>query len=171
MEVTEMISRLSKLEYSLVHGGHRHSEFPNQDVIDEIKQVFETYPKLTKDSGFVDFLEMCSGAIIIYPDDSIDVSIYGVWDYSGDILSDTERIGERFLPFAGIMFHPPIKESDLKSLSFAFDISSDDLGVYRRANYADELIERSQLSNYTRYCDTFLDWLERLINTKGRLID
>jgi hypothetical protein len=171
MNLQEIVKKLSLFEYSLVHGGPRHPEYPNPSFADQIAQVFEAYPKLRKYHDFVDFLEMYVGAIIIYPDNSVDAAINGVWDYTEHLLEDTALEENKYMRFASIMLHPSA-EGQIRGIHFAFDISDAGQGIYRSANYNDAKAQFGmRRTPYEWYCDTFIEWLEKFVAADGRLID
>lgn len=170
MNVEEIGQQLSKMEFALVHGGPRHPVYPNVSAQSQINQVFDAYPRLRKDQSYVDFLEMYAGALILYPDSSIVVLIHGIWDYTPHLL-DGEFVDGKYLCFADVMFDPPIND-DILSVGFAFDISNDEPGIFRSVDYDDPEGEFSiRREPYRPYCDTFVEWLDKLVRVKGRLVD
>lgn len=171
MKLQETVQKLSMLEYALVHGGPRHPKYPHPSFAGQIAQVFEEYPQLKKDGDFTDFLEMYVGAIILYPDNSVQAAINGVWDYTAHLLEPEVLEQGKYLRFATIIFEPPAKDK-LTGVSFAFDLSHDVLSVYRTANVKDEMAQFGvRRTPHEYYCDTFIEWLEKLVEAKGRLID
>lgn len=171
MDIVKIGQQLSQMEFALVHGGPKHPIYPNLGFQHQIDQVFDKYPRLKKDQTYVDFLETYVGALILYPDSSIHVAIHGVWDYTLHLLEDELLEDSRFLCFSSVMFHPSI-EGNLNSLSFAFDLSHDNIGILKDTYFTDETAELGfRREPYQPYCDTFAEWLDRLVKAKGRLVD
>lgn len=162
MNIHSLMHQFAQFQGAQVGRGPNHPIKPNLALAEEIATFFKRYPFLQRDPGYVDFQECYAGASVIMLSDNnrtVDIDIFGFLDVSTHMTEYEDSIVDEdgYLVFSYILF-------DEQQCSFSFHAHRDRRsGVYRT-------IVRKNLDRQTSwYCATFLEWLERLIQQKGRL--
>lgn len=149
--------------------GPKHPESPRPALAPQIAAWLEQHPCLRRDPGYVDYLEQYSGAWIDTNIPAIQVDIFGFDDGGTSthlVHGDGDAIDrEGMMPFAAVNFQvgPDLAPADgstpgsePRSMVFGFDTTGTrPWGVYRHD------------AAWEWYCDTFLEWLERLVERGG----
>ncbi|MEH2444617.1 MAG: hypothetical protein V7K18_02180 [Nostoc sp.] len=166
--IHQIINSLHELGNVETGRGPKHPTFPNTEQAQEIAEFLETYSFLKKDQGYVDFLESYAGLLLYRDSDFFSLGIYGFdEDVSLHLIKgEGELIDEAgMLTFADLAL--PLQEGDksadnLRGIGFGFDSTQQKTwGVYRSIDD----------QPYHWYCGSFLEWLEKLYNQKGRLLE
>jgi hypothetical protein len=169
MDIHEVMRRFNMLDYSLSSGGPLHPKYPNKILERDVARLWDTYPALKQDQGFVDFIEAYSGAFILYPDNSLFVSINGLWDYTAHLLFEEGVYDGHYIVFSEILLdNANSSEGSISGIGFAFKLTEMP-GVYRHLSFKGDNPRKQE--GYEPYCDTFAEWLDRLVKAKGRLVD
>ncbi len=158
---------MSKLGYAAVGRCPKHPESPSPELQTEIDSFLEQYSFLLKYPGYIDFLEYYSGAMVDWPKGELVIAIFGFLEEisfhlikdGGEVIDDdgfyalctsVVRVGEG-----------QDMENESIGLGYRFDATgARRWGVYRS-------IEGGECE---WYCDSFLEWLEKLIDKKGLLL-
>jgi hypothetical protein len=177
MDINDLMKRFAQLSpQAQVGRGPENPEEPNLDLADQTSRWLDLHPFLQRDPGYVAFLKRYSGAAVHDPEQDLEIDIHGlsgVGSYLTEVdygvFDDTvPRIDEfGFYPFASVYFNvgdPKAFESYV-GVGFSFDARGNrPWGVYRgiTPQVGAETAEHV-------YCDTFQEWLERVIERRGRL--
>lgn len=176
LDIHTLMRRFSALPNARIGYGPRHPTQPNAALKKEIAIFLDQYSFLRQDQGYIDFLECYSGASSYLNSVTrhIVIDIFGfIRDLSTHLTQDTD-LGpivddEGYFDFAGGMV--AIKEPTGSPrvailLGAAFDATGDrKWGIYR---------SKSETPDHTGiywYCETFLEWLNLVIETEGELPD
>jgi hypothetical protein len=129
-----------------------------------VDALLASYPCLERDDGYVAFLRRYGGALLVR-DDGLLLSLFGfshdigmhLVEGPGDMVSDgCLIIGDMIVP------RVPSDPRDTAAVGFGFDVTGERRwGVYR-------IIDGGAPS---WYCATFLEWLTRLVERSGWLLD
>lgn len=166
--IYQLIDRLDELGNVETGRGPKHATSPNDELTQEIADFLDTYSFLSKDQSYVDFLESYAGLLLFRDDDFFSLGIFGFdEDVSLHLVEGEGELidKEGILAFANLTL--PLQEADqsadnLRGIAFGFDSTQQKTwGVYRSI---DE-------QPYHWYCGSFLEWLEKLYNQKGRLLE
>jgi hypothetical protein len=158
-----LVERLQELGHLEVGFGPRHPVAPNPTIAGNLEMFFAQYPFLRQDQGYVDFLECYAGLYLERPDDELILDIFGFTDVSSNIMGLEGPIvdNDGFLTFCDgtVRSTETNNVAELCPLSFSFDATQNRTkGVYYT----------TRQSNYW-YCESFLDWLEIIVTTRGKL--
>lgn len=142
------------------------SEPADASILRQVGEFLARYPFVTRDEGYVAFLRHYAGAGLKSKTDMLSVDIFGFSEAVTLHLLDGEGepVEDGLLTFADLLI--PLEPGrglfvKTRGCGFAFPAESDlRWGVYR--------LEEGQR---VWYCETFLGWLQRLVATKGRLLD
>lgn len=174
MNLHETMKQFQQLDYAVVGKEVKHPSSSNKELSNALSQFFSFFVKLTHDRDYVEFLEIYGGAAIIYPDYDFVLGINGTsLDVVENILYPDESLVEdgRFFRFADITIQPLDNLKAITGISFAFDISSQTrLGIYRKYVGPNISLEQGLKQPYEWYCESFLNWLVKVIEVKGELI-
>jgi hypothetical protein len=160
------MEKFLSLEGAKVGRGPRHPVSPHPSLDNEITAFLDQYPFLKRDQGYLDFLECYAGAWIM--SDNLVIDIFGFTDVSSHILElegpvvDTDG----YLTICDGEFRAKsLTEKDVtEQLGCGFDATGTrKWGLYRNRGY-----RSGELGIYW-YCETFLEWLEALVDAKGKL--
>ncbi|GET39124.1 hypothetical protein [Microseira wollei] len=166
--IHQAIDRIHELGNVETGRGPKHPTSPNPQLASEIADFIDKYSFLKKDQSYVEFLECYAGLLLYRDNDFMSLGIYGFDDDVSLHLvkGEGELIDEAgMLTFADLTL--PLQEGDKRAdnligTGFAFDATQQrPWGVYRCINN----------QPYHWYCGTFLEWLEKLANQKGRLLE
>lgn len=170
MDIHSLMKKFSNLGYASIGRGPKNTESPRSELQQEIDNFLDEHPYLRNDSGYVDFLEYYSGARVDFPEGELVIDIFGFLEEIGFHLIK-DRFGESDIDEQGyFMFCTTVvqvaKDSDPNNeelgLDYAFDATGKRTwGIYRVINYGE----------YEWYCSSFLEWLEKLIDKKGLLLE
>jgi hypothetical protein len=167
MDIHSLMQNFTELGYAAVGRGPKHPESPNLELQKEIDSFLEEYSFLRKDPGYIDFLEYYSGAMVDSPKEELVIEIFGFLEEisfhlikdGGEVIDDdgfyvfcisVVRVGEG-----------QDMENESIGLAYRFDATGTQRwGVYRS-------LEGGECE---WYCDSFLEWLEKLIDKKGLLL-
>lgn len=160
MDIHGIVKQFLLLDGASVGVGPKHPSTPNTEIVSEVEAFLREYSFLGSDRGYVEFLESYAGGILTPSDGSLGIDIFGFDSQSSHIIYLEGAIVDEkgFLTicdgYISIRENEAIQE---KPLSFAFDASGNRRwGIY----YPPE--ERW-------YCESFTEWFELLVTTKGRL--
>ena len=166
MGIAEVVARFVEIPGAVVGRGPAHSDSPDYGVGAEVGTFLDSYPALRRDRGYVEFLELYSGARIEPGDGSIAANILGFGDVSINMTElDAPVVEDGFIVFAICVYHDH-RDGQLDSYEydFAFDVSGDRKpGVYRCFAAAQALEEPM-----TWYVENFTEWLTGLVEKGGR---
>lgn len=170
MDIHSLMKKFSRLDYAAVGKGPKHTESPRLELQQEIDNFLDEHPYLRYDSGYIDFLEYYSGARVDYPEGELVIDIFGFLEEIGFHLIK-DRFGESDIDEQGyFMFCTTVVQvaksensnNEELGLDYAFDATGKRAsGIYRVINYGE----------YEWYCSNFLEWLEKLIDKKGLLLE
>lgn len=169
MDLHQIVAEFRKLGYVSLGEGPKHPE-GNPNVQLAIDQFLAMYPTIALDQSFVDFLEYYSAAAIDWPQEQLTIEIYG---FSSDVTLEIARPEEPlqdengFYRFAEILVKPgPNGEKAIDGL-YAFDVTGTRRnGIYQRISLWSE---NTASISYQWYCQTFAEWLARVVEAGGRL--
>lgn len=168
MGIHDLMKRFAQVDPTMIGRGPRHPISPNPESISEIHKYFEEHPILRQDKGYVDFLECYSAATADdWLDGKINIDIYGFDTKITLHLDSTSELPRDwkngFTPFAYVQI-PREKQRIDDGYIYAFDITGKrPFGVYQLR----DTIEEIKVDDYKWYCDSFLEWLEDIIDKKG----
>lgn len=169
MNLYDTVNAFKDLGGVSIGKGPKHPE-GNPSLQQKIKQFLGEYPQIGRDDGFVEFLEYYSAASIDKPHEQLTLEIYG---FSPDITLDISQADEPlidekgFFRFAEILVKPgPHDEKAIGGL-YAFDCT----GQRRRGIYQKIYLwsSNSETMNFEWYCETFINWLADVVESKGLL--
>jgi hypothetical protein len=134
----------------------------------EIEAFLNEYPFLRQDQGYVDFLESYAGAWVAWPNNDLVIDLFGFTQVSTHIVKEDGYIVDPtgFLTICDGMVR--LREGGFREgvigQGFAFDATGErKWGIYRYV-----MIDGIEAA-MDWYCETFLQALSALIETKGRL--
>lgn len=155
MDIHSLMHQFVLLKGADVGQGPRHPTTPVPALAKEIEDFFHFHPFLRRDSGYVDFIEGYAGAGISR-EPELMVDIYGFIPGGTHIVKeDGIRLDER-----GYFAFCTTYLDNLGEVGFAFDTERMS-GIYRW------MVGEHLQGDYSWYCSTFLEWLERLIRYEG----
>ncbi|MGW3222451.1 hypothetical protein ACWDAG_24520 [Streptomyces sp. NPDC001157] len=148
--------------------GPEHPTDPNRELQSELDRFIGEHPSIAEDEGYVGFLMKYAGAYAENSDATRIVDIFGFGGTSTDIVDpDFPLVDENgFLVFAQCIYSEVADGELVDSYEhdFAFSVAGDrPPGVYR----ADSTLRESE-QPFIRYADDFCEWLQRLIEVRGR---
>ncbi len=170
-DIDVLMKRFADLGNGEIGRGPRHPIAPNAALAPLVEAFLKDYPELRQDKGYVDFLEKYGGASILWPHGDLLVDIFGFSGTSTNLLEFYGQIVDKqgYLWFCSEVIRVrPGYDTRLttRGLQFAFDHTHQRRwGIYRGIDNED-----STQRNFEWYCDTFLDWLNLLIEYKGNLL-
>ncbi len=169
MDLHEAVAAFRKLGYVSIGKGPKHPE-GDPEKQQEIDDFFEEYPAIARDRSFVSFLEFYSAAALAWPDYQLAIDIFGFsTDLTLNIARPEELLldDEGFYRFAEINVRPGPNGERMISGLYAFDATNKRLcGVYQKVRVASAALVHT---NYEWCCDSFLEWLSRVVEVGGRL--
>lgn len=183
MGYTELLAQLETLGAVACGCGPKHPVSPQPSLQEEIDQFFSKYPQLRHDQSYREFLETYAGTVVERPDETLSIHIYGFTeDITMYLSTPDESVLEEdatFFRFADITLNLEQKRGLDIGIGFAFDISGTRrAGVYRSTYFPDKDFQASYYppgvafltSKNNWYCDSFIEWLERVTRFKGVLL-
>jgi hypothetical protein len=162
------MEKFTKIGYATVGRGPKHPEFPQTELQEEIDVFLSQYSFLQKDRGYVDFLECYAGAMIDSPEEKLVINIFGfLEDISLHLLEDESSIidDQGFYAFCSSVVRVEEGEHPYYVGSVGLGYTFDATGTRRWGVYRSIEGEPCEW-----YCNSFLDWLEKLIARKGKLL-
>ena len=167
------MQRFAQLPNARVGQGPKLWPYPNPALQKEIDDFLNQYPFLRQDQGYVDFMEYYAGASI-YPsdddeavnDDELVIDLFGFNDgIALHIVKDEGQIvgKDGFLCFCSTeTWDEKVDPDFIIETEFLFDATQKRKpGIYLRSSVRPEA---------EWFCETFLEWLELLIDKKGKLV-
>lgn len=130
---------------------------------DGVTALLSSYPFLAGDPGYVAFLRGYGGALLI-TEGNLVMSVFGFSHDIGMHLVDGpgELISDGCLVFADMVIPREGKALASNAVGFGFEATGQRRsGVYRYLNGGSP----------AWYCETFLEWLRRVVASKGRMLD
>ena len=159
MNIHSLMREFARIEGSEVGQGPRHPANSRLELASEIDSFFHVFPFLRRDQGYVDFLECYGGAFI--EESSNIVDLYGFLSISTHIVrEDGFRLDDKgYFSFCTVLLN------STQEFGFAFDATQE-----RRSGVYCWIIN-DRLEVQYHWCNiNFLDWLNTLILSKGRLL-
>jgi hypothetical protein len=160
MDIHTVMARFAELEGAVVGVGPRKSSHPNTEIQGKIDFFLNSYPFLHQDRGYIDFLEFYAGAHVLRGDYEVAIDIFGFLDISTHMLDYEDPIVDEdgFLTFSLAILQ------ENRHLAFGFDATQHRTwGVYRA------VVDENGAS-YVWYCDTFLEWLNQIVQKDGNIL-
>jgi hypothetical protein len=156
-----------QLPGAILDHGPDHPLSPDAEREREVEAYFRRYPFLLADSGYVAFVRRYLWAGT--EGDNVGIHVYAPVSEVYDPYWNNPLDEEGFFTFATseywLLGHPG-RQNNI-ALGFGFDSTGDHRkGVYRSAMLA----SREQVP-WSWYCETFAEWLERIIQRRGQLLD
>ncbi len=159
-----LMRQFETLGYATVGSGPDHQHNPQPEKKKEIEQFIEQHDFLRQAPDYVTFLFCYAAAAVYWPGGELTIEIYGFDEnITAHLVLDQGFLGpiidtEGFFLFCGSRIWP-VGEDPIY-IDYAFDATGQRRwGVYRKIT-----------GQYEWYCETFLDWLQVLIEKKGRLL-
>jgi hypothetical protein len=171
LDIETLMRSFLDLGYAEIGNGPKHPAAPNPDLAAPVQAFLARFPILRRDQGYVDFLEYYAGASILWPHNDLVVDIFGFTEVSSHLLeTDGPIVDEHgYFWFCSevIRLHPGFEtRTTTAGLQFAFDTTQQRRwGIYRGIDNED-----SSRTEFAWYCESFLEWLNLLIENKGRLL-
>lgn len=164
MNIHSLMEKFSKLPEAALGRGPKHPSMPNLALRDEIEAFLKEHPFLTKDRGYIDFLECYAGARAFRADGSLVVDIFGFTEISSHLIEADGPIIDQdgFYGFSDGIFQ------DRAGIDVGIGGRFDATGNRRRGVYRSRYSRPNEIDIYW-YCESFLEWVEVLIDTKGHL--
>lgn len=169
MNIHKLINRFTQAGPTTIGNGPRHPISPNPKSLPDIREYFATYPMLRQDQGYVDFLECYSAATADgWLDEKVFIHIYGFDTNITVHLNATAEVPpDKKLGFMPIAYLQIIKKTQRfdDGYIYNYDITGKrPFGIYQRIDSTELELESN---DYEWYCDSFLGWLEDIIDKKG----
>lgn len=178
LDLHAIVEKFSIIDHAVVGRGPRHPTNPMLNLKPTIDDFLKTYPFLSRDTGYLDFLECYAGTEIHPPEKAAQgwfFSLFGFYiGWAGYVIANPdEYIWEWELkhlgmfPFADAqIFDHNDSRNDIFAMA-AFNVACvRKPGIYQRVQYRSEL---SEDRNYVWYCDTFLEWFQAVAETGGAM--
>jgi hypothetical protein len=169
-EIDELVGELSRLPRAVIGRGPRYPESPDETMAADLRKLLAEYPFLSKDAGYVAFLERYAGAAVYsYPDADITIHIFGFIEDVYHLLTGPGPIVEQdgFFDFAYTEFHLGTPKEGITTVGASFDATGKRRwGVYRSVRHPG-----GAMIAHAWYCETFAEWLCRAVQHRGRLLD
>ena len=167
MDIHSLMQNFTELGYVTVGRGPKHPESPSLELQKEIDSFLEQYSFLRKDRGYIDFLEYYSGAMVDWPQGELVIAIFGfLEEISFHLIKDGGEVidDDGFYAFCTSVVRVG-EGQDIENESIGLGYTFDATGTRRWGVY------RSIGGGECEwYCDSFLEWLEKLIDKKGLLL-
>lgn len=164
MDLHVLMREFSQMGDSLIGRGPKHPKFPKPELQTEINDFLEKNLFLKKDQGYIEFLEVYSGATVCLPSQEDCNSSVGIYGFCLDVSFSIARPDYDLLSEDGYFnFADAImcddQNIDNDYVDYVFDATGQrSQGVYMRRG-----------DDCTWYCNTFLEWLKDIVNDKGDL--
>lgn len=167
LNIHSLMKEFSRLEGAEIGRGPKHPSSPDPSLAPEIEEFLNQYPFLRQDRGYVDFLECYAGAWVMWPNLDFVVDLFGFANVSTHIVKEDGYVVDPtgFLKFCDglVRIHKGVGHEGVLGQGFAFDATGKRRwGVYR------SITDEVESDKYW-YCETFLQALAALIETKGNL--
>jgi hypothetical protein len=166
--IDELVARFTQLPGPILDRGPDHPYSPDTERQEEVEAYFRRYPFLLADCGYVAFVRryMWAGT----EGDNVGIHVFAPVSAVYDPYGGTDPVDEQgFFLFATSEYRKlgrPGKQNNI-ALGFGFDATgSRRTGVYRSARLGDQ-----ELRPWSWYCEVFSEWLERIIQSRGQLLD
>ncbi|MCB9458497.1 MAG: hypothetical protein H6670_02525 [Anaerolineaceae bacterium] len=174
MQLQEVMNKFIALEYANTSDSIEYpdAEYSHPSILkNALAHLWTRYPSLKADESFVEFLETYGEALVIPPPISASGTINSLWSYTSYLLYEEEdAVYHGFIIFCDVT----VGDSDGpdEKITYAFKLS-DMPSVYRHQNDENtmDLYVSGAALPFERYCGTFIEWLERLVQAKGKLTD
>ncbi|AFZ27880.1 hypothetical protein Cylst_5903 [Cylindrospermum stagnale PCC 7417] len=167
MDIHSLMQKFTELGYVTVGRGPKHPESPSLELQKEIDSFLEQYSFLRKDPGYIDFLEYYSGAMVDWPKGELVIAIFGfLEEISFHLIKDGGEVidDDGFYAFCTSVVRVG-EGQDMENESIGLGYTFDATGTRRWGVYRS--IEGGECE---WYCDSFLEWLEKLIDKNGLLV-
>lgn len=154
-------------DYFLLGTGPKHPIAPNIGLASSVMEHLSRFPNLKKDSEYAEFLLKYSG-LYIFRNPDLSVDLTGFSDIStnySELDASMYITPDGFLAFCDMYFIPSNSTDNDKiiSLGFAYAISS----LHAPGIYQSTLVG-NDMTRMNRVCTSFTEWLEILIQAKGK---
>lgn len=169
LNIHSLMKEFSKLEGAEIGRGPKHPSSPDPNLAQETEAFLNEYPFLRQDQGYVDFLESYAGAWVMWPNNELIIDLFGFTEVSRNIANpDNVCVVDEngFL----IVYDGMVRLVDggfregVIGQGFAFDATGErKWGIYRYV-----FVSGVEVARYW-YCETFLQALAALIETRGKL--
>jgi hypothetical protein len=172
----EMMARFLTIGEAFAGHGPGHPDAPNNDSYTRIQVFLKRYPRLLRDSGYIEFLWNYCGASLHYPAEMEGAEQWVAW-LPGLIQGD-----RHFIPFTeegyGVdpdgflmvaqLFHQVAK----LELQFGYYVSGEDRPGLHLIAYRGP-VQDSHRRDAARhwYCESFADWLGRFLDLQERIFE
>lgn len=169
MDLHEVMKAVQTLGYTRIGKGPKHPEGDPQ-VQAEIDEFLALHPQVKRDQSFVDFFEYYSAIAIAWPNEALDLIVYGFSpDITLEIAHPDERLDDEngFFRFAEIIVKPEPYGKESIGSTYAFDTTGQRRsGIYQSTKASG--IHRRWPPEYEWYCETFIEWLRRVVEDQSR---
>jgi hypothetical protein len=177
MNLDDLMSKFKALgKDSWVGRGPQHPTDPNLNLAALTQQWLDVHPFLFKDPEYVLFLQCYSGAEIDQAGNGFGIAIAGFSGFGGNLHElgpgkfDASRpclTEDGFYPFATCCGTKVLGDfKTFVAIEFSFDATGNrQWGVYRSMSRRHGAETKEHM-----YCGTFLEWLERAIELRGRVL-
>jgi hypothetical protein len=153
----------SKLDCATVGRGPRHPTAPDESNRACIASFIDNNPYLRRYPDYIEFLECYGGAVLDYPDDHPVREFLLLFGFDDFVHAADPVDSEGFYIFCtATSLH---NMSHDRECAFYFDATAKrPIGVYGQLVDCD----KPNHGDREHYCPTFLEWLEELVDRKGR---
>jgi hypothetical protein len=141
VELQSLIKRFVGLGYAMTGFGPKHPHMPNPALQEEVSEFIESHPFVSRDQGYIDFLEMYAGGATVNwlsLDLGPTIIIFGftvTTEWLNDPAGDALLAQGRYFRFAEVRIQPEHIPTSI-GLSYAWDtMEGQPRGIYRQLNH------------------------------------
>lgn len=162
--IAKLIEKITQIEGAEIDIGRgpKHLSNPNLELLQVTESYLRTFPFLKQDPSYVDFMEQYSGFCIYRENPYLAINGLGFANVLEEVAGEFLAFGESSIVEDGFLTFCDADISHV-GITFAYDVTGQKRwGIYRTK----EIIEDAPIEWYW-YCETFSQWLEIMIGSKG----
>ena len=167
MTIDELVAAFAALPGAVVGKGPHHPATPDPALAPELTELFETYPGLSSDAGYVELLWKYGGLSRRDDDDNELFHVFGFGPDVVDFYRDLDGPGVdelAFFIFAQAVVHAGSAGSpEVQERAFGFDLS----GNLKPGVYVFESTLNAEAQTWIRYADDFTAFLADAVKRGG----
>lgn len=168
MHVDDLVELLRTEVGAITGQGPKHPTHPNPELQEALDEFIQAYPSILEDEGYICFLKKYAGAYAENADATRIVDVFGFGGTATDIADpEALQVDENgYLVFAQCIYSEIAdgKLVDSYEHDFAFSVTGDrPKGVYRASSTL-----RDPRQTFSFYVGDFCQWLQKLIEVRGR---